>query len=138
MHHNAAQAYLKTQVTTTSQEELVIMLYDAAIKFLNRAKIKIKEQDMAQKGILISKSLDIIAELDSSLNAKQGGELAKNLHTMYAYCNARLLKANIKLDIELIDEVIHILSEFRTAFAEILPGFKPGQQSAPSSQAMAY
>jgi flagellar protein FliS len=138
MQYNAAQAYLKTQVTTTSQEELVVMLYDAAIKFLTRAKIKISEKDMAQKGILISKALDIIAELDGSLNAKQGGELAKNLHTMYAYCNARLLKANIKLDTEIIDEVIHILSEFRSAFAEILPGFKPGQGPAASSQTMSY
>ncbi len=138
MQHNAAQAYFKTQVTTTSQEELVIMLYDAAIKFLTRAKIKIQEKDMAQKGILISKALDVIAELDSSLNAKQGGDLAKNLHSMYVYCNARLLKANIKLDTEIIDEVIHILNEFRSAFAEILPGFKPDQSTAPTNQAMAY
>ena len=122
MQFNAAQAYLKTQVTTTSQEELVIMLYDAAIKFLNRAKIKIKEKDMAQKGILISKALDIIAELDGSLNVKQGGDLAQNLHRMYFYCNLRLLKANMELSTEIIDEVIHILSQFRSAFAEILPG----------------
>ncbi|GAU07575.1 flagellar export chaperone FliS [Desulfoplanes formicivorans] len=137
MRYNAAQAYLKTQVTTTSQEELVIMLYDAAIKFLNRAKIKIKERDMAQKGILISKALDIIAELDGSLNVKQGGELAKNLHTMYFYCNTRLLKANIELNTEIIDEVIHILSQFRSAFAEILPGAKHST-SAPASQASLY
>ncbi len=137
MQYNAAQAYFKTQVTTTTQEELVIMLYDAAIKFLTRAKIKIEEKDMAQKGILISKALDIIAELDGSLNVKHGGELAQNLHSMYFYCNARLLKANIKLDTAIIDEVIHILSEFRSAFAEILPGFKPGH-ATPANQASAY
>ncbi|WP_462323343.1 flagellar export chaperone FliS [Desulfoplanes sp.] len=135
MQYNAAKAYLKTQVTTTSQEELVIMLYDAAIKFLNRAKVKIEEKDMAQKGILISKTLDIIAELDGSLNAKQGGDLAQNLHKMYFYCNSRLLLANVKLDTVIIDEVIHILSEFRSAFAEILPTYTGGQP-APMNQAM--
>ena len=129
MVQNAAQAYFKTQVTTTSKEELVIMLYDAAIKFLARAKIKIEEKDMAQKGILISKALDIIAELDGSLNVKKGGDLAQNLHKMYFYCNTRLLLANVKLDTTIINEVIHILSEFRSAFAEILPTCKP----APSS-----
>jgi flagellar protein FliS len=136
-YNNAAQAYLKTQVTTTSKEELVILLYDAAIKFLNRAKIKMEEKDMAQKGILISKALDIIAELDGSLNVKQGGDLAKNLHTMYFYCNSRLLKANLELNTQIIDEVIHILSQFRSAFAEILPGFKQAT-STPSHHASTY
>ncbi|HCO12358.1 MAG TPA: flagellar export chaperone FliS [Desulfonauticus sp.] len=114
-----AQNYLKVQVNTTSQEELVVLIFEAAIKYLEQAKEKIKEKDYAQKGILISKALDCIAELDSSLNMEKGGEIAKNLHALYFYCQSKLLMANLKLDCQVIDEVIGILRKIGSAFAEI-------------------
>ncbi len=118
--HKAAKAYFQTQVATTSQGKLLLMLYDGCIKFLNQAKEKIAERDYAQKGILISRALDVINELDSSLNADKGGDLAANLHKLYFYCSTRLLSANLKMDTALIDEVIKILSGLRSAYAQII------------------
>lgn len=115
-----AQNYLQVQVNTTSQEELVVLIFEAAIKYLEQAKEKIKEKDYAQKGILISKALDCIAELDSSLNMEKGGDIAKNLHSLYFYCQTKLLMANLKMDISLIDEVITILKKIGSAFAEVI------------------
>lgn len=117
----AAKAYLTTQVTTTSQGEVLLLLYEAAIKNLRQAQEKIKERNYAAKGVLISKALDIISELSESLNAEKGGDLARNLHSLYFFCSTRLLKANLKMDPALIDEVIHILDGIRSAFAEIIP-----------------
>ena len=117
--HKAANAYRQTQVTTTSPGHLVVLLYDGAITFLEQAKVRITEKNYAQKGILISQALDVIAELDSSLNTERGGEIAQNLHGLYMYCNNRLLQANLKMDTAIIDEVITILDSFRSAFAEI-------------------
>ena len=116
----AAQAYLQTQVTTTTQGELLLLLYDGAIKFLTQAKDKIAERDYAGKGILISKALDIVNELDASLNMEKGGELAQNLHKLYFYCSTRLLNANLKMDVAFIDEVIKILSGLRGAYGQIV------------------
>ncbi|ABB37920.1 flagellar protein FliS [Oleidesulfovibrio alaskensis G20] len=116
----AAHAYFQTQVSTTSQGQLLLMLYDGAIKFLNQAKDKIAQRDYAAKGILISKALDVINELDGSLNPEQGPELAENLHKLYFYCSTRLLNANLKMDVTLIDEVIRILSGLRSAYAQIM------------------
>ncbi len=116
----AAQAYFQTQVNTTSQGQLLVLLYDGAIKFLKQAKVKIDEKDYAQKGILISKAIDVIAELAGSLNVQKGGDLAENLHKLYFYCNTKLLQANMKMDTGLIDEVITILTSLRGAFAEVL------------------
>lgn len=116
----AAHAYLQTQVTTTTQGELLLLLYDGAIKFLNQAKEKIAERDYAGKGILISKALDIVNELDASLNLEKGGELAQNLHKLYFYCSTRLLNANLKMDVAFIDEVIKILSGLRGAYGQIV------------------
>ena len=69
---------------------------------------------------LISRALDIINELDSSLNMEAGGELAQNLHNLYFLCNTRLLQANLKLDTARLDSVVEILTGLRSAFAEIL------------------
>ncbi|HBR07168.1 MAG TPA: flagellar export chaperone FliS [Desulfovibrio sp.] len=124
-----ARAYLATQVTTTTQGDLLLMLYDAAIKFLKQAKVKIVERNYAQKGILISRALDIVSELAESLNKDKGGDLARNLHNLYFYCSARLAKANLKMDTALVDEVIGILNGLRSAFAQIIPG----QEGRPSS-----
>ena len=115
----AAHAYMQTQVTTTTPGHLVVMLYDGAITFLEQAKQEIEIRNYAKKGILISQALDIISELDGSLNTDKGGEIAQNLHKLYMYCSTRLLQANLKMDITLIDEVIGILSSFRSAFSEI-------------------
>lgn len=130
----AAQAYFQTQVSTTSQGELLLMLYDGAVKFLRQAQAKIIEKDYAKKGILISKALDIIAELDGSLNAQKGGEIAQNLHNLYFYCNTRLLMANMNMDTALVDEVIDILAGLRSAYSEIIEkqgGVQPSAQAAP-------
>lgn len=115
----AAYAYLATQVTTTDQGDLLLMLYEGAIKFLKQAKAKMEERDFAQKGILISKALDVIAELDGSLNAEKGGELAQNLHNLYFYCNTRLLQANLRMNLAQVDEVIRILEALKEAFTQI-------------------
>ena len=110
---------MQTQVTTTTPGHLVVLLYDGAITFLEQAKQEIEIRNYAKKGILISQALDIISELDGSLNTETGGEIAQNLHKLYMYCSTRLLQANLKMDITLINEVIGILSSFRSAFSEI-------------------
>lgn len=117
---NAAKAYLKTQVNTVSPGKLLIMLYEGAIKYLNQAKEKIEAKDFAAKGILISKAIDIISELDESLNAQRGGQIAENLHGLYFYCNTRLLKANMDMDPKIIDEVLKILESIKGAFMEVV------------------
>lgn len=130
--HKAANAYMQTQVTTTTPGHLVVMLYDGAITFLEQSKEEIQAKNYAKKGILISQALDIIAELDSSLNTERGGEIAQNLHKLYVYCSTRLLQANLKMDTGLVDEVIGILSSFRSAFSEIS---KQPHPSAPKAAA---
>ncbi len=114
------QAYVQAQVTTTSQGQLLVLLYDGGIKYLTQAKEKIAERDVKAKGNLISRALDVINELDGSLNLEKGGSLAENLHKLYFYCSTRLLLANIRMDPALIDEVINVLAGLRSAYAEIL------------------
>jgi flagellar protein FliS len=108
---------------------VLILLYDGAINFLNRAKNYLAANDMAEKGMAISKALDVLNELDSALNMEKGGELSANLHNLYAFCSKHLVMANLKKDAKRIDEVINILSGLRSAYTEIL--------SLPEAQAAA-
>lgn len=122
----AAQAYFQTQVTTTTQGDLLIMLFDGCIKFLRQAKESMAAKDYAKKGILISKALDVVAELQSSLNPQKGGEVAENLRKLYLLCSTKLLMANMRMDQNLVDEVINMLSGIRDAFSQInTPEFAP-------------
>ena len=115
-----AQAYLSTHIATTDHGQLLLMLYDGALKFLAQAREKILARDVAGKGVLISKVIDIVNELASSLNIEKGGTLAENLNNLYFLCTARLLQANAKLDVEQLDSVVNILSGLRNAYAQII------------------
>lgn len=117
---NAANVYFQTQIGTTGQGEIVVMLFDGALRYLAQARGKMLDRDYAAKGILISRALDIVNELDSSLNLELGGDLAQNLHQLYFLCTTRLLQANLKLDMEKLDSVVDILTSLRGAFAEVL------------------
>jgi flagellar protein FliS len=132
----AAHAYLETQVTTTSQGQLLIMLYDGAIKFMVQAKASMAVKDYGAKGNLISKAIAVIDELDSSLNVEKGGDLAVNLHQLYFYCTKRLFTANCKMDPKPIDEVIKILGGLRSAYKEIIgkPEAVAAVQTSPPRQ----
>lgn len=130
----AATSYLQTQIATTTPGELLIMLYDACVKNLRQAQDRIRERDYRNKGMLISKAIDIITELQSSLNANKGGSLAVNLQKLYFYCNTRLLKANMDMDTAIIDEVIKIITGIRDAYNQIVTQPAPSQaqsQAAP-------
>lgn len=130
--HRAASAYFQTQVTTTSQGELVIMLYDAAINALAQAKSGLEANNMAAKGIAITKTMDILNELDSSLNMEKGGSLSVNLHALYIFCINHLVKANIQKSVPMVEEVTRIISGLRNAYAEIadLPEAQAAAQEA--------
>ena len=115
-----AQAYFSTHIATTDQGQLLLMLYDGALKFLAQAREKMLARDMAGKGILISKTIDIVNELASSLNMEKGGTLAENLNNLYFLCTTRLLQANAKLDVAQLDSVAGIHSGLRGAYAQIV------------------
>ena len=118
--NKAAKAYFQTKVSTTDQGQLLLLLYDGALNYLQQARDKMVARDFAAKGILISRVIDIVNELSSSLNMDKGGSLAVNLNNLYLLCTARLLQANLKMSLESLDSVVHILSGLRSAYAQIL------------------
>lgn len=116
---NPYDQYKETQITTANQGKLIVMLYDGAIKFLNIAveNMEPKTYDIVNQNII--KTQDIITELVFSLNMKEGGEISQNLFNLYMYFKKKLLEANIKKDVGLINEVINHMKTLRDAWDKI-------------------
>ena len=119
--------YISTQVSTADRLQLVVMLYDGAITFLNQAKEKMAAQDASGKGLCIGKALDIIAELNASLNFQKGHEVAANLFHLYNFMTAHLTRANLNWDAVALDEVINILAQLRDAWEAVCQKSRQGE-----------
>ncbi len=112
--------YQDMKVQTASPAQIMIMLYDGAIRFSLQAKKKIEDEDFEGKGVFISKSQAIIDELMNSLDFSIAPDLCANLQQLYIYINERLTDANINLDLVAIDEVIGLLNTLRDGWKEAL------------------
>ncbi|MEI0579567.1 flagellar export chaperone FliS [Brachyspira pilosicoli] len=110
------EKYKKIDVSTASQNRLVIMLYDGAIKFLeNACNAMDKKHGTEEAHNNIMKAQEIIYELLSSLNY-DAKEIAERLASIYTYMNQRLTEANISKTKPPILEVIKYLKELKTAW----------------------
>ena len=112
-------AYRESSITARSKEQLIVMLYDGAIKFLRQAIIAMENQDYEQKGKLLVKAMDIIDELDCCLDMELGGEVAENLRRLYDFMRRHLTEANIKLDAHRIRDVIACLDDLNEGWKAI-------------------
>ena len=112
--------YQDMKIQTASPEQIMIMLYDGAIRFSLQAKKKMVDKDFEGKGIFISKTQAIIDELMNSLDFSIAPDLCSNLQQLYIYINEKLTEANIKLDIEAIDEVVGLLNTLRDGWKQAL------------------
>ena len=119
-NNDAFKEYKKTQVNTANQAKLIIMLYDGAIKFINRA-IELMPKDsvsnIEEVHNNIVKAQDIIYELTSSLNMEVG-EISQKLFSIYMYINSKLTLANVNKDDKPLKEVKKYLIELRNAWEE--------------------
>ena len=119
MSANAYQMYKKTQVSTASQGELLLMLFDGAMKFGRQGKELIEKKEFAAANEKLQRTQDIVNELISSLNMDTG-EIAQNLYQLYHFIHDRLVEANIKKDTALLDEALQMLNELRDTWRQVV------------------
>ena len=115
-----AHQYQSNQIATASKEQILIMLYDGAIRFSKQAKLAIEQDDLQNKGKYLKKTMAIISEFSNSLNHEISGEIAGNLDALYNYMLNELTKANINHDPGPIDGVCSMLCELRATWAEAI------------------
>jgi flagellar secretion chaperone FliS len=122
----AAQAYHQTHVRSQSPVELVVLLYDGALRFMRLTRDAIDGRDLVGKREALSRAMAIMSELQNSLNMEAGGDIARSLDGLYDYIIARLTDANVHNTTEPVDEAVRLMSVLREGWAQIaVPGFLP-------------
>jgi flagellar protein FliS len=116
-HYSTIDSY--TGVTDANPHQLVQMLLDGALGKIAVVKGLMTRGDTVKKGEVIGQAISIIGGLRSSLDMSAGGELAANLDNLYEYMERRLVTANLKNDVIILDEVTTLLREIKTAWESI-------------------
>jgi flagellar protein FliS len=130
---NPWKSYQQVATHTAPPGQLVLMLYEGAIRFLHRALAGFQIDDPAQSNEAISNNIirtqDIIFELNVTLNIEAGGELAMTLRRLYDYLDRRLMDGNLKKDEAAVREVIGRITVLRDAWSQMLAGHGQPEQA---------
>lgn len=115
---NPYQKYQTNSVYTARPEELVLMLYNGAIKFCNLAAEAIENKDIPKSNENIIKAQNIISELRINLDKKYS--VAEDMDRMYEYIYHLLVQANISKDLEKLNQAADFIREFRDLWKEVM------------------
>jgi len=118
-YSNYQNAYKKASDNTLDQTKLIIMLYDGAIKNASFAVEHMKSGQIEKVHECLIKTKNIVTELMATLNMDRGGDIAKNLQSLYSYMFSQLIEANMNKKTEPVVIVIDLLKELRAAWTQI-------------------
>ena len=113
------RAYRESAVLSAQPEQLIVMLYDGARRFLGQAAIAMGDGQVELAHRKLRRTEDILLHLREVLDMEQGGEIASRLQSIYLFCQSYLLKARLDRDPTKIDKVSAMLGELRDAWATI-------------------
>ena len=130
-----AREYLRTQIQTASREQLVLMLYDGAIRFSEQAKEKVEGSDVEGGHRLFLRAQNIVLELLYALDRENGGEIAANLAGLYTYMYNQLVEANVYKDTARVDRVTSLLRSLRDAWAGAITQVRGGSAQGGEAEA---
>jgi len=122
MRPRGADAYRRTEVQSSSPLELVVLLYDGAIRFVLESRRAIATKDVRARTAAVTRALAIVAELQNTLNVAEGGDVARELDRLYTYMSARLLDVTAKGDDDAAKEVHTLLQTLRDGWSQLAAG----------------
>ena len=118
MYPGRVNVYKQNQITTASPGQVLVALYDGAIRYSLVAREAILSKNLAVKGENIGRAMSIVGELKSTLEHSRAPELCSNLERLYNYFIDRLHEAGVKLQVEPLDEVVKHLQDLRNTWAQ--------------------
>ena len=112
--------YQASNITTATPEKLMVMLFDGAVQFLQKAKVAIEEKNLQERATNIESARKIIRELMRTIDLENGNDVSKSLFRLYNRMAMKLIKANVSKNIFLIDEVLEDLTNIRWGFQKAI------------------
>ena len=113
-----SQDILRDNIMTASKEDLTLMLYDGALKFINQAILAVENKDMEKANMLCMKAQAIILEFRATLDMSY--EIAHQMDTLYIYIYELLVDGNLKKDTEKLSEARDLVRNFRDTWKDAL------------------
>lgn len=131
---NPLNAYKETKIRTAGQGQLIVMIYDEAIKQIDIAVSGLEEGTKQLDAVhnAIVKAQDLVTELTVSLDFERGGEIAKGLFSLYMFFREQLLTANVKKSPSILGSIRSMLAELRDAWVQICKSGVEFERTAPS------
>lgn len=121
---NPFKSYRQISTQTAPPGQLVLMLFDGALKSLDCALIGFQNADFAERNAAVhnhvSRATDIVRELNGSLDMEAGGELAETLRNLYSYFERRLTESNFQKSDQGVREIQPMLKQLRDAWCAML------------------
>ena len=127
-YNKGAQAYRQNAVMGASPVQLIVMLYDGALRFLEEGKQAMIAKDYETKNLKFQRAQKIIMELISTLDIRNGGEIATNLLSLYTFVLNELVEGNVKDSTEHIDNATRTMSELRESWVQLDRAPKTGAE----------
>ena len=115
--NNALNAYKNNSVAHASKEQLLLMLVDGAVRFAKISRQAMEDKDIKKCHENIIKTQNIFTELMVSLD-QNAGEWAVQMFKIYEFIKEKLVEANIKKDINIMDEIIPLIEDIRDTWHE--------------------
>jgi len=112
--------YQTNNITTATPEKLMLMLFDGAIQFLQKAKTAIEEKNLPERSTNLESARKIIRELMRTIDLENGNDVSKRLFRLYNRMAMKLIKANVSKKVNLIDEVLEDLVNIRWGFQKAI------------------
>ncbi len=116
---HAVARYREEQVNNLSQKDLILMLYDGAIRFCDEARTAIEADDVSTSYEKLVRVRAIVTELFSILNPDVDVEPVRNLRRLYDFCIYGVTQVNFSKDLTMLDGVVDVLTGLRDTWAEI-------------------
>lgn len=127
-HTDPYQTYIEGNYLSSNPVRLVVALYEGAIESVRRARTCFEQGDIWGRGQAVSRAVNILAELISSLDHSKGGAVSANLKRLYDYMQRRLLEAHATKAKEPFNEVEKLLSDLLQAWVVVA-----GENAAPQA-----
>ena len=119
--------YKSTKVQTASPIDIIVQLYEGAIRFTVQAGSAIEAKDFSGKAVAIRKAHAIIAELRAILNHQHAPDLCQELERLYDYISRQLSAANLEMKKEHLDGALTVLRELCAGWSELAKRQKSGE-----------
>lgn len=116
MATNPYKIYKEQDLDTSNPREIVGKLYGAASLSLRRAVLEINNNNIEKANECIKKSENIICVLNNSLDMNI--PISAQMHDLYDYMIKRMIEANVKKDIQILNEISGLISEFRDTWEQ--------------------